>query len=105
MRLSSRSVPSGPGSRGGRYHDPDWRRAYHRAWRAAHPEYQERERLRRARARAIKRGEDPTLITEPPVRLTPRLPVLAAHCDCQCGCSLELPPVCGLCLSDLHESA
>ena len=35
---SSQNIPTGPGSRGGMYHDPDWRRAYYRAWRRAHPE-------------------------------------------------------------------
>jgi hypothetical protein len=55
---SSRSVPTGPGSRGGRWgHRPP--AAYWRAWRARHPEYRERDRLRRllshniARARRI----------------------------------------------------
>jgi len=43
MPLSSRSVPTGPGSRGGL--DPSVRRA---RWIAAHPEYQSREQARMA---------------------------------------------------------
>jgi hypothetical protein len=39
-------LPTGPGSRGGHWHEPGFRRAYYRAWRAAHPEYRERERRR-----------------------------------------------------------
>jgi hypothetical protein len=49
---SPRNEPTGPGSRGGHWHDPEYRRAYWRAWRAAHPEYREREARRRA---ALKR--------------------------------------------------
>ena len=43
---TSRSFPVGPGSRGGTFHLPHARAMYHRAWRAAHPEYMERERAR-----------------------------------------------------------
>jgi hypothetical protein len=46
-RRSSRSIPTGPGSRGGTFHDPVARAAYYRAWRARHPEYVERDRRRR----------------------------------------------------------
>lgn len=49
-RRSSRSTPTGPGSRGGRWHDPEFRRDYQRAWRRAHPDY-ERERQPRKRLR------------------------------------------------------
>lgn len=51
MRRSSRSIPTGPGSRGGHWHEPERRAAYFRAWRAAHPEYRERERERKQRRR------------------------------------------------------
>ncbi len=43
---TERSFPTGPGSRSGRWHDPQYRRDYHAAWRRSHPEYMERERLR-----------------------------------------------------------
>ena len=46
MRRSARSIPTGPGSRGGHWHDPEYRRAYFRAWRAAHPDYRERNIVR-----------------------------------------------------------
>ena len=39
-------LPTGPGSRGGKWHDPEWRKEYYRLWRKAHPEYRERERQR-----------------------------------------------------------
>lgn len=48
-RRSSRSVPAGVGSRGGHWHEQAFRAAYFRAWRAAHPEYRERERTRSIR--------------------------------------------------------
>lgn len=50
---SSRNTPTGPGSRGGRWHDPEFRKAYWRQWRAEHPEYRERERQRRLKQRII----------------------------------------------------
>jgi hypothetical protein len=43
---TERSFPTGPGSRSGRWHHQWFRAQYHREWRAAHPEYMERERLR-----------------------------------------------------------
>lgn len=50
MKRSARSVPTGPGSRGGRWgHNPP--AEYWRQWRAAHPEYREREKARRAESR------------------------------------------------------
>ena len=102
--LSVRSRPTGPGSRGGRWHDPDYRRAYARAWRAAHPDYRERERLRRARARARMRGEDPTLVTEPPAFPRP-MPMAAVTCACACPCQTEVVIVCGFCRDGQHEVA
>jgi hypothetical protein len=51
---SSRSIPTGPGSRGGRWgHNPP--AEYWREWRAAHPEYRERDRLRRLLAHNLSR--------------------------------------------------
>ena len=80
-------LPTGPGSRGGRWHEPEYRRLYYRAWRAAHPDYREREALRRARARAAERGEDTTLVVGTS-RLAPweLLPLAAAPCVCPCHC-------------------
>jgi len=56
MKRSARSTPTGLGSRGGLGKhwgevDPDAWRARMRAWRAAHPEYRDRERVRRHEAR------------------------------------------------------
>lgn len=48
-------LPTGPGSRGGRYLTREQRAAYYRAWRAAHPEYRERERRRSLRNKALAR--------------------------------------------------
>lgn len=50
-RRSSRSIPTGPGSRGGTSHTP----AYWRAWRRNHPDYRERERTRSIRRRLLLR--------------------------------------------------
>jgi hypothetical protein len=92
-------LPVGAGSRGGRWHDPDFRRAYHRAWRASHPDYREREALRRARERAREKG-DPADIVSPS---SPRpLPLSAAHCVCRCGCREHVVIVCGFCREDIH---
>jgi hypothetical protein len=55
MKLSTRSIPTGPGSRGGRWHDPEYRAAYFRAWRTTHPEYREDERRRRLLTHAMTR--------------------------------------------------
>jgi hypothetical protein len=96
-------LPTGPGSRGGRIHDPEYRRAYWRAWKAAHPEYRERERLRRARERARERGEDPSLVTAPAGFPRP-LPAPAVSCACGCGCAIDVPvPVCGFCVVGRHD--
>jgi hypothetical protein len=50
-RRSSRSIPTGHGSRGG----PSLSPAYWRKWRAAHAEYRERERTRCIRRRLVLR--------------------------------------------------
>lgn len=85
-------LPVGPGSRGGRWHEIEYRRAYHRAWRAAHPEYREREALRRARSRT----DDPADIAVAP-RYPRPLPTPARACACGCACRAEVPAVCGFC--------
>ncbi len=95
---SSRSTPTGPGSRGGEWHLTEHRNAYHRAWRRAYPEYRVRERLRAARRRAMMRGDDP--VTEP-ARFPRPLPVVVAPCS---ECGGETVVVCGMCLSGLHEA-
>lgn len=97
----SNRLPTGPGSRGGQWHDPEYRRAYQRAWRAAHPEYRERERLRRARSR---RGGGPVELVEIPGFPRP-LPEPAVACGCPCGCSSEVPTLCGFCRDGIHEDA
>ena len=86
-------LPTGPGSRGGSWQDPDYRRAYHRAWRAAHPEYREREKLRRARSRA----RDSSVFPE-----GRKLPLSAVHCVCECGCRESVVVVCGFCRDGQH---
>jgi hypothetical protein len=94
-------LPVGPGSRGGSWHDREYRNAYHRAWRANHPEYRERERLRRARKRAQDRNEDPADIVSPAAFPRP-LPLSAVHCVCECGCREHVVVVCGFCRSGTH---
>ncbi len=94
-------LPVGPGSRGGHWHDPEFRRIYHRLWRAAHPEYRERERLRRARGRAIERREDPAGIVVAPDATRP-LPEPAVTCVCTCGCREQVVVFCGFCREGLH---
>ena len=97
---SSRSAPTGAGSRGGTYHIPEERRAYHRAWRAAHPEYRERERRRRAQERA---RYDPAGIG--PLEPFPRpLPSPAVACLCpDCRCHNETVAICGFCRDGFHQ--
>ena len=96
-------LPTGPGSRGGTYHLPGVAAAYSRAWRAAHPEYRERERLRSARKRARDHGSDPADIAVAPAFPRP-LPVAAVACICPCGCRNEVPVVaCGFCLMGMCE--
>jgi hypothetical protein len=88
---------TGVGSRGGQWHDPEFQARYHREWRAAHPEYRERERLRNLRRRL--RGETASHAARQPIPV-----VLAAQCSCGCGCVNEVPVVaCGMCLEGLHE--
>jgi len=102
---SSRSQKTGPGSRGGNWHDPAYRAEYHRAWRRGNPEYRERERLRAARRRAVARGEDPTLLVMSPGFPKP-LPQPAAHCECSsCSCRYEVVLVCGFCMQGYHTEA
>lgn len=97
-------LPVGDGSRGGRWHEREYRNEYQRAWRAAHPEYRERERLRRARERARVAGTDPADIVEPATFPRP-LPVPAAPCSCPCGCGEHVVVVCGFCQQGIHENA
>lgn len=87
---SSRNVPTGPGSRGGRWHDPEYRRAYHRAWRAAHPDYRERERIRQRMAR----GLDPA----DPCKAPAPLPLASGPCG---SCGDPMTYVCGFCAEGL----
>lgn len=101
MKAMENRLPVGPGSRGGRWHDPEHRRTYHRAWRAAHPEYRERERLRRARERAREAGQDPAGIVG--LSTFPRpLPSPAHMCICGCGCRETIPSRCGFCDGGMH---
>ena len=95
-------LPTGPGSRGGHWHEPAFRSAYHRTWRAAHPDYREREALRRLIARSSARGDIA------PTRLTPgQLPEPAVSCVCGCGCREAVVVLCGWCRDGQHaeESA
>lgn len=95
----SNRLPVGPGSRGGKWHDPEWRRSYHRAWRAAHPEYREREARRQSLKRALARGDSITEVT----RLAPvALPAPGSRCACGCGCTSVVVLVCGFCRDGLH---
>lgn len=50
-KRSSRSIPTGPGSRGGWSHTPE----YWRVWRRNHPDYCERNRTRCIRRRLLLR--------------------------------------------------
>jgi hypothetical protein len=75
-RLSARSRPTGPGSRGGHWHDPEFRTAYHRKWRAANPEYRERENRRRTeRRRQLRMAREAAL---PPVTFSDAIRSLVA---------------------------
>ena len=98
MTTFANRLPIGPGSRGGRWHDAEFRRAYHRAWRAAHPEYREREALRRATIRAAARGD------AAPSRLAPGdLPEPAVTCVCECECREVVIVRCGFCRDGIHS--
>jgi hypothetical protein len=102
MEAMQNRLPTGPGSRGGKWHDVEYRRKYHKAWRAANPDYRDRERLRRARDKARKRGEDPYEITEAPHFPRP-LPLSAVHCVCECECKEYIVVVCGFCQQGMHS--
>jgi hypothetical protein len=91
---SARSFPTGPGSRGGRWHDPEFRKQYHREWRAAHPEVRARERLRMWRKR---HGDEPM---PEPKAMNP-----AEYCACNCGCRSEVVTMCGFCREGLHKES
>lgn len=103
LHLSMRNrLPVGPGSRGGRWHEPGYRAIYQAAWRAAHPDYREREMLRKVRRRALAQGRDPeTAIAE--YRTRRPLPLAARACVCSCGCEAEVVMTCGFCQSGLCE--
>lgn len=94
--IRTNRLPTGDGSRGGSWHVPAFRRAYYRAWRLAHPEYRERERLRMQRARS---GD---LVAVLPPR---SLPEPAIRCACDCGCRSEVVSTCGFCRDGMHEEA
>lgn len=98
MERMENRLPVGPGSRGGRYHDPVFRRLYHRKWRAAHPEYRERERLRRGRERAnlCNPADYSGLPTRP-------LPTPAQFCGCECSCRESVVMICGFCREGMCE--
>ena len=90
--------PTGPGSRGGRWHEPAFRRIYHAAWRAAHPDYREREAARQSIKRSSARGD------LAPSRLAPgSLPEPAVTCVCECGCREPVVVFCGFCREGQHE--
>ena len=94
----SNRLPTGAGSRGGHWHEPKFRRIYHQAWRAAHPEYREREALRKANKRAAARGDVASS------RLAPgELPEPAVRCVCDCGCRESVVVTCGFCRTGLCE--
>jgi len=98
--MMSNRLPVGPGSRGGRWHDPEFRRIYHSRWRAAHPEYREREALRRSNARSLARGDIA------PSRLAPGvLPEPAVTCVCDCGCREPVVVFCGFCRTGCHNES
>lgn len=105
MKPMENRLPVGLGSRGGRWHDPTFRRYYYRRWRAGHPEYRERERLRRARGRTSEQGLDPADIVSP-ASVRP-LPEPAVTCVCACGCREPVVVFCGFCRTGMHaeESA
>jgi len=100
MPMSNR-LPTGPGSRGGHWHEPGFPAKYQRAWRASAPEYRERERLRSARRRARDNGMDPAGIVA--LATFPRpLPEPAVTCVCACGCRESVVVFCGFCRDGMH---
>jgi len=99
MSMGNR-LPVGPGSRGGRWHELAFRHEYQRAWRASHPDYREREALRRSNARSAARGDIA------PSRLAPgALPEPAVTCVCDCGCREAVVVFCGFCREGQHQEA
>lgn len=101
----SNRLPVGAGSRGGRWHVPEHRQAYYRAWRYANPEYRERERLRKARQRAREKGGlDPAELVSSTAFPRP-LPRPVATCACPCGCEETIIlHACGFCITGLHRN-
>lgn len=103
MNPMSNRLPTGPGSRGGQWHEQDYRNEYHRDWRLAHPEYRERERLRTARKRARQQGNDSAGIVSPPSFPRP-LPRPVTVCGCPCGCAETIVlHACGFCITGIHR--
>ncbi len=99
----SNRLPAGPGSRGGHWHEPGYPAMYQRAWRAAHPEYREREALRRFRERARRNGDPADNGT---ASSYPRpLPEPAVTCVCACGCREAVVVFCGFCRDGIHADA
>jgi hypothetical protein len=94
-------LPTGAGSRGGQWHLKEYRQAYQRAWRAAHPDYREREVLRRARERARENGIDPADIVVPSTFPRP-LPLSTQFCECHCKCREAVVSICGFCRDNTH---
>jgi len=68
---SSRSIPTGLGSRGGTWHLPEARRAYFRQYRKDHPDYRRREeeRSRRRKREARQRRHEELLTLTQVLRL------------------------------------
>jgi len=102
MTAFANRLPTGPGSRGGRWHEPEFRRIYHQRWRAAHPEYRERDNLRRATVKASARGD-----AAPSRLVAGELPEPTVTCVCDCGCRERVVVFCGFCREGQHaeESA
>jgi hypothetical protein len=99
----SNRLPTGAGSRGGHWHEAEFRRSYWRAWRAGHPEYREREVLRSARGRARRNGDPADIVVSAPY---PRpLPEPAVTCVCACGCRESVIVFCGFCRDGMHGEA
>jgi hypothetical protein len=102
--------PTGAGSRGGHWHEPGFPAMYQRAWRAAHPEYREREALRLARRNAphdkgrAGRNGDPADIVVAATYPRP-LPEPAVTCVCACGCREAVVVCCGFCRDGIHGEA
>jgi hypothetical protein len=88
-------LPTGPGSRGGHWHEKNWRNEYQRIWRQTHPDYQERERLRLARRRGHLFPAD--AVTHGV------LPPLTVTCVCDCGCLERVAVECGFCSVGIHR--